>query len=261
MENRDKSATTTNLVLLLTGAITPNSFDTLKLANPEERKKQYIEAIGFYIKYTDYSIVFAENSGESLKDLFSECLNRIEFLTYTSQLIIPDRGKGYKELEIIDYAMRHSHFIAKADAVVKITGRLQVLNINKLIANFQKCLSHNLQLVMCNAYSTNKMDSRCFFYTVDFWRYLNEQGQAIDLRYAFETALWDSVSKYIHAKAGSYKQLTLPLRIKGVSGGFGTRYDMGNFKYLIKIIRHLLRVPSVYKRVMDKYNSKSIIES
>ena len=39
----------TNITLLLTGAISPNTWDMLKVTNSEERKRQYIEAITYYL--------------------------------------------------------------------------------------------------------------------------------------------------------------------------------------------------------------------
>lgn len=55
-----------NMVLLLTGCVVPNSTDVLVVTDIEVRKRQYIETIEWYLKHTDYCIVFGENSGTDL---------------------------------------------------------------------------------------------------------------------------------------------------------------------------------------------------
>lgn len=230
------------IVVLMTGAIKPNSFDTLAIKDADIRKAQYIEAINFYLTHTNYNIVFTENSGISLAMEFEDYNERIEFLTYTSLTNIPDMGKGAKELEIINYAMVHSKFIQESVAIVKITGRLKVLNIKKLYNRFIVFNQRYSRLLNCNIYKKTRMDSRCFFFTKDFWPYLKRNGKSISLKYSFEQALWDSGLEYIR-DGGVYKRFKRPLSISGLSGGFGTSYDDGFLIRRIKCIRHYFRVP------------------
>ena len=49
------------MILLLTGCINPAGMSYTTLINPEERKKQYVDAIHFYLSKTNYPIVFSEN--------------------------------------------------------------------------------------------------------------------------------------------------------------------------------------------------------
>ena len=98
-----------NIVLLLTACVNPNSSHMLKLRNVDDRKKQYINAIEWYFKYTPYYIVFAENSGTPLS-LSDEIIKspRFEYLKWKEEPDVPDRGKGYKEMQIIEYAINNS---------------------------------------------------------------------------------------------------------------------------------------------------------
>lgn len=226
-----------NIVILLTAAIKPNSQDVLTVSDPKVRKQQYMEAINFYLTKTDLNIVFAENSGTSIEKVF-RTNPRLEFLTFTSPLIKPDKGKGYKELEIIDHAMKNSNFIAGANFVVKITGRLKVLNINQLLRKIFEKEDWAEKLVLSNIYKEFKMDSRCFCYTKNFWWSLKEHGKNIDLAFSFERALWMAVSEYNSQNSGFYEQFSQPLRIQGVSGGHGIAYKHGFFITLAKKIRH-----------------------
>ncbi|MEO5991472.1 MAG: hypothetical protein ABIP68_07535 [Ferruginibacter sp.] len=237
-----------NIVILLTAAIKPNSFNTLALKDSEIRKKQYIAALNFYLKNTSCNIVFAENSGVSLEMEFEGYKNRLEFVTYTSLPDNPDKGKGAKELEIINQALTNSKFIAKSLAVVKITGRLKVLNINALYKDFMFFNLNNEKMLTCNIYKTTRMDSRCFFFTKDFWPYLEKYGKSINLKHSFEQALWDSGLAYMRDGC-FYKQFKRPLRISGISGGFGISYDDSFLIALIKGIRHYFRAPYFYMKM------------
>ena len=226
-----------NTVILLTAAINPNSRDLLSIKDPEIRKKQYLEAINFYLSNTDLDIVFAENSDTSLKDFF-EPSSRLEFLTFSSPFIKPDRGKGFKELEIIDYSFKNSNLIANADGVIKITGRLKILNINQLHRQIQIQIKLSNRFVLSNIYKESKMDSRCFYFTKDFWPILQKHGQSIDLSFSFERALWKAILEYIRFNFGKYEQFNQPLRVQGVSGGIGVAYKSGWFITLAKNLRH-----------------------
>lgn len=43
------------------------------------------------------------------------------------------KGKGYGEALILEYALEHSLFVHQCDFLVKITGRLKLLNVNSMI--------------------------------------------------------------------------------------------------------------------------------
>lgn len=223
-------------IVLLTATIVPNSLDTLTLKDPEERKSQYRKALDFYLKTCNYKIVFAENSGNSLIPYFEEHTDRVEFLTFSSPQLDDDRGKGYKELEIIEFAINNSKFINEASKIVKITGRLKILNLTHIVNNIMRERKNCDRLIRANIYKQNKIDSRCFLFSKGFWPILKERGNSININYSFESALWDSINVY-HPQ-NSYKQFVSPLRIDGVSGGFGTSYNDNSVKFLVKKLRH-----------------------
>lgn len=234
-----------DLVILLTATITPNSYSKLKILDPEIRKKQYLKALDFYIHKTPFKIVFAENSGDPL-DGFPLLPERIEYLTFKSEPIEPDRGKAYKELELIDYAIKNSAFIKEAKAVSKITGRLKVLNLNNLSKKFVRLLKKNSCLVYANSFKPRNMDSRCFFFTLDFWPYQKITGENINLQYNFELSLWDAIHLYKRAEGKVYEPLYIPLRIEGKSGFLGNDY---NHSYLLHYARY-------FRNLMQEYVTK-----
>lgn len=249
----ENEMTNSRIVILLTATITPNTFDTLVLSNPEERRSQYLNALHFYLKHTNYSLVFVENSGESIKDHFIDYENRIEFLSFTS---IPsteteDKGKGLKEMEIINFAIIHSERIRHAKVIIKITGRLKVLNINRITVDFLK-VHHSLKLVSGNIYKIGKIDSRCFIFATAFWPYLKERGEFVNLKYSFESALWDAIKNFCISNQGIYRGLSRPLRIQGVSGGFGTAYNHGFFMMMVRRFKHFYLSRFKYREIFRK---------
>ena len=93
-------------IILLTGCVNPDGMPFTTLTDISIREKQYIEAINFYLHNTDFPIVFAENSGTGISkshDLFPDN-KRLELLSYKGN-IHKNKGKGYGEAEIINYAL------------------------------------------------------------------------------------------------------------------------------------------------------------
>jgi hypothetical protein len=84
------------------------------------------------------------------------------------------------------------------------------------------------------------MDSRCFLFTREFWPYLQEKGKSINLGFSFEKALWQAVVEFKTNGKGIYKQFSQPLRIKGISGGFGIPYKNGDLIIFAKQVKHFL---------------------
>lgn len=237
-----------DIILLLTGTIQPNAKDVLAVTDPEIRKQHYLEAISFYLESTPYKIVFSENSGTSLAEYFPET-DRVEFLVFQSPVIIPDKGKGWKEMEIIEYSINNSKFIDSESLIIKITGRLKVLNLNKIIQPVVNRIPANKKIVLSNIYRKLKMDSRCFLFTNEFWPYLRKHGNFIGLGFSFEKALWQAVVEFKTTGKGTYKQFSRPLRIKGISGGFGIPYKEGISITLAKRLKHFFN-PLAYPEIL-----------
>ena len=89
-------------IIILTSCITPNANAAL-LANTEERRRQYIDALNWYLENTPFDIVWADNSNETIEDKIElQYLKRIEFLSYqeSSEGI---QNKGFKEWNILKF--------------------------------------------------------------------------------------------------------------------------------------------------------------
>lgn len=146
---------------------------------------------------------------------------RIEFLTYKSKPVFPDRSKGYKEMEIIEYAVRNSKFLPQAEIIVKCTGRLVLLNINKIVHYLQRRnKKHFISSWM--SYSALISDSRFFFCSLDFLWHFVKYKESIDNHHIFEMNLaWAIRDKDRHT---SFIYPNDNPHVHGI-GSIGTVYD------------------------------------
>ena len=127
--------TKNRIVIVLTACVNPNGMSYTVLQDTNERKRQYIDALSFYLKNTDLPIVFVENSNTDFSNEFQQWIatGRLEFITFDGNSGFDKiKGKGYGEALMLLYAIKHSTFISQSKYIIKITGRLQVKNISQL---------------------------------------------------------------------------------------------------------------------------------
>ena len=239
------------MILLLTGCINPNGMTMTALSNQEERKKQYVEAIHFYLSNTRYPIVFSENSGTDISHLFKKEIQsgRLEYLSFSGNQN-KEKGKGYGECEIIQYALNNSKIIhlAKDKRIAKITGRLIIRNINS-IARVHSILFPQ-KTVFCAINSNLSFpDSRfiiapeCFFQT-----FLKSKETINDTQgYFFEHALCDTIKK---EKQYPYSPFLLIPQIEGMSGSSGEIYqkEKTTISFAIKYFKYTYSQRSSFNR-------------
>lgn len=111
-----------------------------RLRDPLERERQYIDALRFFIKESPLSrIIVCDNSGyvypHSLVEHARLHGKRLELLSFTGNRdLVADYGKGYGEGEIMEYIFCWSLLIREVEGFLKVTGRLKVVNIVKVLA-------------------------------------------------------------------------------------------------------------------------------
>lgn len=165
-------------VLLLTGCVRPDGMPYTQLTDVDVRRRQYMDAIDFYLEQTDCPVVFCENSQTDLSSAFAEhpqC-RRLECLTFRAGGD-NQRGKGYGEVEIIGYAFKHARALREPCTVVKITGRLMVTNIAAIV----RSLTYRKDFVTCLMHSDLSFaDSRVFCGSTAFYRELLEERERVN---------------------------------------------------------------------------------
>lgn len=191
-----------NIPILLTATVNPQG---MKGANFDvsERIEMYKDALKFYAE-KGLKVVFAENSGwltqEGNLTQISQILNEgnicgyqelgirgnIEFVDVCGPEYDQSRGKGYNETILLHKAVNASKVVNEAGCFFKITGRLKVLNIEKLLEEISKLsLSSSLSFA-----------ADCKDHKVYEWLHIPINGHAGECRYwfasveFFETMMW-----------------------------------------------------------------------
>ena len=231
------------MILLLTGCINPAGMSYTTLNNPEERKKQYVDAIYFYLSKTNYPIVFSENSGIDISYLFQDYIRsgRLEVLSFCGNQD-KKRGKGYGECEIIEYALQNSKLINSSigERIIKITGRLKIKNIKMII--HLHTLMFSKQTTICSINSDLSFpDSRIIIAAKTFYlTFLKNKDKINDTEgYYFEHALCDILKK---EKKYPYSPFLFIPFIEGISGSSGKSYSNKtlSFSFSWKYLKYAL---------------------
>lgn len=226
-----------NIVLLLTACVNPNSSHMLKLRNVDDRKKQYINAIEWYFKYTPYYIVFAENSGTPLS-LSDEIIKspRFEYLKWKEEPDVPDRGKGYKEAKIHEKVIADSQLYKGADIVVKITGRLIMTNIVKTILSIG---NPSKRLLMSNfGWKFKYQDTRFIIAGKYAFEELQKANSRINTIVGMEEAYAAESVKLIRDGKVDYELSKYLPNVIGVGGGTAENYSKRGFKWIKNLIKY-----------------------
>ena len=231
------------MILLLTGCINPNGMVYTSLCNQEERKTQYINAINFYLSNTKLPIVFVDNSGTDISNHFQNYINsgRMEYITYSGNND-KQRGKGFGEAHIIEYALENSNIINSMShhRIAKITGRLIIKNLNIVTCIHRILFSKRTVLCAINS-ELSFPDSRFIIADADFFKaFLKKKGKINDsTRYYFEHALCDTIKEDNNFPFSPF--LYKPIII-GVSGSTGEIYkeDTLTIPYIIKYAKFAL---------------------
>lgn len=227
------------MLLIVTGTICPdNNVPQLVLKNRDERLVQYNKSIEKLLNSKKVKkVIFCDNSNQhiditKLNKLAKLTSKEFEYITFNGDIDrIIDQGKGYGEGEIINHILEKSTIIRDEDYFFKITGRLFVDNIDKIIEKVDKEYSYFNKTSI--SHNCNSIDTR--FYGVricDYNKYL---------RYAYKKVS-DRQGKYLEhvffdiVKNSDMSRRNIPLfpRIIGQSGSMGSFYSKNKTKDKLK---------------------------
>lgn len=230
-------------ILLLTCCINPGNMIMTALTDVEERKRQYYEAFDYYLKKTSCSIVIVENTEHAIDEKYLNN-SRIEYITFDGNNFSKEKGKGFGELLIVDYALKNSIFIKETPdaSIIKITGRLKILSISKHLRQVRKCKKKNTVFVDIEtdfhlAYSYFFVANK-FFFEQYFFYYRDKINDSEG--FYFEHALAKAIQTYM-LELNPFKQLLNPIDFYGFSGTTGMLYrvDTGWIKSLKMKIKYI----------------------
>ena len=228
-----------NMCLIITGTIVPNdNIYCLNLKNSEERLRQYLNSLEFYINNSQLNnIVFCDNSNTFVKKIASlEKLARkqnknFEYLFFQgNQENILKKGKGYGEGEIIEYVLEHSNLIKRSTVLVKVTGRLIVKNINLILFLIHKNQNY------FDVVKTKVCDTRFYIVSKEMYNHFFVQAYK---RVDDKKNIWIEhiFKKIILDNNLSFKLFPIQPNIIGISGSTGKKYrNYSKLKYYAKLI-------------------------
>lgn len=225
-------------VILLTACLNPNGMSFTALQAVNEREEQYLKALDFYLQHTGYKIVFVNNSGENIAHKINDKSGRVEFLSFDGNNFEKNLGKGYGEFLILQYAFQYSQFIKHSQYIIKITGRLIVENLSKVIFLNDRVLLFPKNKIYAIKNDVDRViDSRCFVaskeFLVDF--FLAKGNLVNDTNgYYFEHLLFDVISQ--NKERFFVSNFCLPLRVLGISGSMGEKYEPEHLSFYQKLI-------------------------
>jgi hypothetical protein len=214
-------------VILLTACINPDGMAFTKLTDPDERKRQYIDALNYYAKNTSLPIVFAENSNTDIRFFLNSLPNKnIEILTFDGN---HDKihGKGYGEAEIIEYAVNNSKYIDKKTCIIKITGRLIINNIKGFIRQLNLGIFSSRSIICSLNSDYTFADSRIIIAPCTFYLLFLKNKDLIDDNKGvyFENVLCTTLKEQC---TYSYFPFLVEPQVVGISGSLGIRYEENN---------------------------------
>lgn len=224
--------------ILLTATIVPNVLDSLIINNPNERQEQYLNSIRWYIKNTNFEIVFCENSGTNICPFLSpDEKKRVEVLTfYQTPIADKSKDRGYTELMIIEYALHNSSTLRRADCIVKGTGRLILKNIKSIVKQCEGREGSKKFICAWLVYGYLYADSRFFVCSLDWLSYFVTYKEKISTRFNFETALAHAISRSHYEGFSFYYPFERPW-VRGIGGGCGIQYELPQWKWLLSSLR------------------------
>jgi hypothetical protein len=251
--------------VLLTATVNPNGMQGANFS-VEERAQMYVEAVRFYANQSvngqPLRVVFAENSDalESVKNAFADN-DSIEWVDVSGPEYNQSRGKGFNETILIKKAIEKSVFIREAGCFFKVTGRLKVLNIVRLLKECSEpglkfkadCKDHRVYEWLRMPINGHSGECRYWFATSGFfiqtmWKYqerLNDYGEQMFLA---EDAML-AVCRETRGQKGCKDRFRTQASISGRGGhdlgkGLSFFYSTDNDSFALKFkcfVRQLLR--------------------
>lgn len=225
----------------------------LYLKDAEERRRQYIESILYYIEKSSINnIVYCDNSNASPDPIVFETARRknkqVEWLSFVGdQEKVAQYGKGYGEGEIIDHALRNSKLLQDAQMMIKITGRLIIKNIDCYLkkANVEK----SYFLPGATPEKELFIDTRMYIMPVSLYKTcFRDVHLRVDDRNGF--FLEHAFGKAIKDNRIRFRYFWTAPKFEGMSGSLGHRYRVDRLSCLKNTLRLYKNNISVFLRMI-----------
>jgi hypothetical protein len=231
------------IVLLLTGTINTYSKKYTAVNDISQRRREYTEAIHYYLSRFQQPVVFVENSGIDISGEFSEAIasGKLEILTFNGNDYDAEIGKGLGEYRCMEYAIKHSQLISPESFVFKLTGRYKMKNLAKYIRHFKEVPTMDLMADLTNNFRLSH--SSIFGFRPYFIsQYLEKNHHLLNDTegWYFEHVLAKSVLQAIGDRV-EFRIIKYYPVIEGISGSLGYRYRKDFFYIFPRQLKYSIR--------------------
>ncbi len=225
--------------LLITACIKPTINNFISIKDEQARLNSYLDALDFWITQSEFKyLVFCENSNfeydyTPLKKKALKHGKELEVILFIGNEKVMDFGKGFAEGEIIEHALSKSELLRQTDSFYKVTGRIKIANINKILSIH----SDDENYFNLAAPGAKSVDTRFFKVNIDFYKekLLKKYEEVRD-----EEGIYLEVVFYNHLSRlspSSFKRYPIA---KGISASTGTTYEKSSFGIFLRNILSIL---------------------
>jgi hypothetical protein len=245
--------------LVITSSVYVNTRYTA-LLDAGERERQYFDSLEFYIRETPFQkIIVCDGSGYIFPGLMrwlaEEHHKQLELLSFNGdKTAMEQHGKGYGEGEIMEFVMAHSRLLKEVEGFLKVTGRLKLTNVEKLLQKAHHRQNYFMPISLIRPRwlvppaARPCVEVRVYYTTKDVFKnvlldaYLNVSD---DKTYFLEHAYHDALA----ASAVKVQCFPLAPEITGTSGSNGWSFRERPIwkKLLIRCILRLGYITPLYK--------------
>jgi len=235
------------------------------LLDPGQRETQYLDSLSWFIRESPLTkIIVCDNSGyqypTSLYELAETHHKKLELLSFSgNQALVQEYGKGYGEGEIMEFVMTHSHLIGEVEGFWKVTGRLKVVNIGKLLRQSRAAVNYFMPVSLLRPRflvpraARSCVEVRVYYVTKVFFREVLldaykevRDDQTFFLEHAYYQAITQSITTATALNKGTGSRYhircfsTAP-EITGQSGSNGWVFKERSWpkKLLIRLVSYL----------------------
>ncbi|HEX9511840.1 MAG TPA: hypothetical protein VF939_15220 [Puia sp.] len=224
------------------------------LLDPRQREGQYLDSLSWFIRDSPLTkIIVCDNSGyhypASLYELAAAHHKEIELLSFSgNSALVKEYGKGYGEGEIMEFVMTHSLLLREAEGFLKVTGRLKVVNIDKVLRHSKASENYFMPVSLLRPRflvpraARPCVEVRVYYVTKVFFRdvLLTAYKQVRDDHTFFlEHAYYQAIAQ--SPAASSVRCFPTAPEITGISGSNGWVFSERSWpkKLLIQLVSHL----------------------
>lgn len=239
------------VAILLTACVNPSGMSMTALQDGAERRRQYVNALRYYLDNTSVPIVVIENTGTDISSEFASYLRskRLEYITFLGNDYNKSLGKGYGEATMIIHAIENSQLLSQTKYVIKITGRLIVENIRDIISSRLWWFDN---IFRCDLWEGN-MNMRTMVFACrvkTLYNLMSENYHKLnDSRgYWFEHMLYDALLEHREIPVVPFLS---PIIINGVTGSTNNSYY--NREYADNVFTELRLTNVFYRKRKQNY--------